>query len=117
MLLIIAILLVLLLVLLTVPISVAFRLDRIKEINGHVIFYWLFWLVRFRIGIPGAVKAVSRHNKKPREKTKKRKQGANVRVVIARPSDRPNLGDIQDGPHQRVQWACDFSLALWVGEI
>jgi hypothetical protein len=82
-LLIIAILLVLLLVLLTVPISVAFRLDRIKEINGHVIFYWLFGLVRFRIGIPGAVKAVSRHNKKPRKKTKKRKQGANVRVVIA----------------------------------
>ena len=70
MLLIIAILLVLLLVLLTVPISVAFRLDRIKEINGHVIFYWLFGLVRFRIGVPGAVKAVSRHNKKPREKTK-----------------------------------------------
>ena len=83
MLLIIAILFVLLLVLLTVPISVAFRMDRIKEINGHVIFHWLFGLVRFRIGIPRAVKAVTRHPKKPREKTKKRKQGGNVRVVIA----------------------------------
>ena len=83
MLLIIAILLVLLLVLLTVPISVTFRMDRIKEINGHVIFHWLFGLVRFRVGIPRAVKAVKRHPKKTREKTKKRKQGDNVRVVIA----------------------------------
>lgn len=83
MLIIIAILLVLLLVLLTVPISVAFRMDRIKEINGHVIFHWLFGLVRLRIGIPGAVKAVSRHKKKSREKTKKRRQNGNVRVVIA----------------------------------
>ncbi len=83
MLIIIAILLLLLLVLLTVPISVAFRMDRIKEINGHVIFHWLFGLVRLRIGIPGAIKAVPRHKKKPRENTKKRWQGGNVRVVIA----------------------------------
>ena len=82
MLLIIAILLVLLLVLLTVPISVTFRMDRIKEFNGHVIFQWLFGLARFRIGIPGAVKAFPRHKKKPRQKTKKRKQDGNVRVVI-----------------------------------
>jgi len=81
-LLIIAILLVLLLVLLTVPISVAFKLDHIKEINGHMMFHWLFGLVRFRIGIPSAVKAVTRHPKKPREKTKKRKQFDNVRIAI-----------------------------------
>ena len=83
MLLIIAILLVLLLVLLIVPISVAFRIDRIEEIKGHVIFHWLFGLVRFRIGIPGAVKAVPCHKRKPRGKSKMRKQGGNVRVVIA----------------------------------
>jgi len=80
---IIVILLVLLLVLLTVPISVAFRLDRIKEINGQVIFHWFFGLVKFRIGIPRAVKAVTRHPKKTRGKTKKYKPGDKVRVVIA----------------------------------
>jgi hypothetical protein len=58
-------------------------MDRIKEINGHVIFHWLFGLVRLRIGIPSAVKAVSRHKKKPRGKIKKRRQVDNVRVVIA----------------------------------
>jgi len=57
-------------------------MERIKEFNGHVIFHWLFGLARFRIGIPGAVKAFPRHKKKPREKTKKRKQDGNVRVVI-----------------------------------
>jgi hypothetical protein len=80
---IIVILLLLLLVLLAVPISVAFRLDRIKEINGQVIFYWFFGLVKFRIGIPRAVKAVTRHPKKIRGKTKKHKPGDKVRVVIA----------------------------------
>ena len=83
MLLIIAIPFVLLLVLLTVPISVAFRMERIRKINGHVVFHWLFGVVRFRIGIPSARKAFPRHKKKPREKTRKSKQGGNIRVVIA----------------------------------
>jgi hypothetical protein len=82
-LLIIAILLVLLLVLMTVPISLAFRIDRIEEIKGHVIFRWFFGLVRFRIGIPAAIKAVTRKKRKPGGKNKKLKQGGNIRVVIA----------------------------------
>lgn len=80
---IIAILLVLLLALLTVPISMAFRIGRTKEIRGHVIFHWLFGLVRFRVGIPGTAKAHLRHKRKPRKKIKKGRQGANVHVVIA----------------------------------
>lgn len=83
MLLTITILLVLLLVLLAVPIAVVFRIDRIKEVDGYVICHWFFGLVRFKIGIPSAVKAVQLHQKKSREKNKKRKQGGNVRVVIA----------------------------------
>jgi hypothetical protein len=82
-LLIIAILLVLVFVLLTVPITVAFRIDRIKKIKGHVIFHWLFGLVRFRIGIPDAAKAFSQHKRKPKGKKRKRKRGGNVRDVFA----------------------------------
>lgn len=82
-LLIIAILLALLLVLLAVPITVAFRIDRIKEIKGQVSFHWFFGLVRFQIGIPGAAKAEPQHKRKPTKKTRKRKPGGNARGVFA----------------------------------
>ena len=82
-LLIIAILLALLLVLLAVPITVAFRIDRIKEIKGQVNFHWLFGLVRFRIGIPGATKAESQRKLRPAKKTRKRKPGSNAHEVFA----------------------------------
>ena len=82
-LLIIAILLVLLLALLAVPITVAFRVDRIKEIKGHVSFHWLYGLVGFRVGIPGAAKADPQLKRKPTEKTRKRRPGAHARGVFA----------------------------------
>jgi hypothetical protein len=62
---------------------VAFRIDRIKEIKGQVSFHWLFGLVRFRIGIPGAANAEPQHKRKPTKKTRKRKPGGNARGVFA----------------------------------
>ncbi len=82
-LLIIAILLVLLPVLLAVPITVVFRIDRINEIRGHVSFHWFFDMVRYRIGIPVAAKAESKHKRKPAKKTRMRKPGGNARGVFA----------------------------------
>jgi len=82
-LLIIAMLLALVCLLLTVPITVEFRIDRIKEIKGQVIFYWLFGLVRFRIGIPGAGKAVPQHKRKPKGKNSKSKRDGFVHGVFA----------------------------------
>jgi Protein of unknown function (DUF2953) len=83
-LLIISILLALLLVLLIVPVTLAFKVDRSKEIKGHVIFRWLFGVVRFRIGIPKTAKAKSQHKRKLREKTGKRKPGIKkVHAVLA----------------------------------
>jgi len=78
-----AILLALLLVLLALPITVAFRVDRIKEIKGHVIFHWLYGLVRFRIGIPGTSKAEPHRKQKHTKKTRKRNPGAHARGVFA----------------------------------
>ncbi len=83
-LLIIAILLAVLLVLLAVPITVAFKIDRIKEIKGQVDFHWFFGLVRFRVGIPGAAKPEpQRKQKKPTKKTSERKPGCNASGVYA----------------------------------
>jgi hypothetical protein len=42
--------------LLTIPIDLAFKLERIQQICGHVNIRWLFGLVRFRINIPGSGK-------------------------------------------------------------
>ena len=82
-LLIIVILLALLLILLAVPITVAFRVDRIKEITGQVRFHWLYGLVRFRIGIPGAAKDKPHRKQKPMKKTGKRRPVRNARSVFA----------------------------------
>jgi hypothetical protein len=81
-LLIIGLLLTLLLVLLAMPITVAFRIDRVKEIKGQVSFRWLFGLVRFRIGIPGDKKHAKRFKRKRVKKTGKRRKGGNARSVI-----------------------------------
>ncbi len=82
-LLIIAVLLALLLVLLAMPVTVAFRIDHIKEVKGQVSFHWLFGLVRFRTEIPGAAKAGPQRKRKPAKKTEKRKTGAHARGVFA----------------------------------
>ena len=114
---IIAILLLLVLVLLIFPISVAFRIERIKAIKGHMVLHWLFGLVRFNIGIPGSIKAIPKHPKKPSKKTKKRRQGDNVRVAIAllkqstfRRRAFQFIKDILCAVHAR-----DFSLRLRIG--
>ncbi|MDH3468239.1 MAG: DUF2953 domain-containing protein [Gammaproteobacteria bacterium] len=78
----IATLFALLLLLLAVPITVAFRIDRIKKVNGYMSFQWLFGLLRFRIGIPGAAKAKPRRKPKPSKKSGKRKPVGNARSVL-----------------------------------
>ena len=82
MLLIIAILLALLVIMLSVPLTVAFRIDRIRETRGHVILYWFFGLLRYRINIPGDVEAVPGRRRKPGAKKKKRKPGVNGRTFF-----------------------------------
>ena len=47
-----AVLLGLLITLLAVPIELAFRIDRIKQIHGRVNIRWLFGLVRFSVDVP-----------------------------------------------------------------
>jgi hypothetical protein len=78
-----AILLALLVVMLSVPMTVAFRIDRIREIRGHVILYWFFGLLRFRINIPGVAKAVSSRKRKPGAKKEKHKLGVNGHTFFA----------------------------------
>jgi hypothetical protein len=70
-------------VLLAVPITVAFRIDCIKEIKGQLSFHWLFGLMRFRISIPGGTKAEPQHKLKPAKKVRKRKRGGAARGVFA----------------------------------
>ena len=72
--------LLLLLFLLAVPVTVAFRVERIEKINGQVSFQWLFGLVRFRIGIPGAE---PRHKRTLAKRTGKRWSGNDARGVLA----------------------------------
>jgi hypothetical protein len=76
---IIAVLLAALLVLLALPVTVAFRINRRKEIKGKVIVHWFFGLVRFRISVPGRPKAEPRPKRVPGKKTGKRKPGAKLR--------------------------------------
>lgn len=78
----IAILLALALMLLAVPITVAFRIDRIEEIRGHMNFRWLFGLVRFRVGIPGAAGPERQRKKASAKEIKERKPGSNARVIL-----------------------------------
>ena len=46
-------------------------------------FHWLFGVVRFRLGIPGATKAEPQRKQKPAKKTVKRRPGSNARDVFA----------------------------------
>lgn len=66
-----------------VPITVAFRINRIEEIKGQLNFQWLFGLMRFRISIPGTAKAEPKHKQKPTKKTRKRKVVGCARGVFA----------------------------------
>lgn len=52
----IAILSGLLVLLLAIPIDLAFKINRIQQISGHVSIRWLFGLVGFRINIPDTAK-------------------------------------------------------------
>lgn len=57
----IAIFLALLIALLAVPISVAFRLNRVTNTEGVIHVRWLFGLVRVRIPVPGKAKPKPSH--------------------------------------------------------
>jgi hypothetical protein len=68
--------------LLAAPITVVFRIDRIKETKGQLSFRWLFGLVRFRFGIPGAAKPKLQRKRKSTERIKERKPGSNARAIL-----------------------------------
>lgn len=78
----IAIVSALLLVLLAVPITVAFRIDRIKEVNGYVSFHWLFGFVRFRIAIPSVGNTKPQRKRQPAKKSGDLKRVGNTRGVV-----------------------------------
>ncbi|UCH81957.1 MAG: DUF2953 domain-containing protein [Nitrospiraceae bacterium] len=65
------------------PVTVAFRVDRITEITGHLNFHWLYGLVRFRIGIPGTAKAGPHRKHKPSKKNGKLRSGPHAHGVFA----------------------------------
>lgn len=77
-----AILLALLLVLLAVPITVAFSIERIREIRGHVNLRWLFGLVRVRMTIPGGVDSTPKRQRRREKISGKRKRAGNSRGAI-----------------------------------
>jgi hypothetical protein len=79
----IAILLALALTLLAVPITVVFRIDRIKEIKGQLSLRWLFGLVRFRVGIPGSANLKTQRRRKPAKRIKVGKPGSSARGIIS----------------------------------
>ena len=78
----IAILLALVLTLLATPITVVFRIDRIEEIKGQLSIRWLFGLVRFRLGIPGAAKPEPQRKQKAVKKIRNRKPGITARAIL-----------------------------------
>jgi hypothetical protein len=87
----------LLIALLAVPIELAFRIDRIKQIHGQVNIRWLFGLVRFSMDVPGIARP-----KKAKEKRKpaavkesgtrgKRSGSANLFALLKQSSFRRRL--------------------------
>jgi hypothetical protein len=68
---------------LVVPITVVFRVDRLDEIKGQLGFRWLFGLVRFQSGIPGADRTKPRRDGKPVKKINERKAGRNARGMFS----------------------------------
>jgi hypothetical protein len=70
-----------LLLALAVPLTVAFRIDRVTEVKGQVIFRWLFGVARLRIGIPSPAKGGPRHKKRPAKKAGKGKPRYAMRGV------------------------------------
>lgn len=80
---IIAIVLGLPLLLLAVPIGVAFRVEGIEAFNGHIAIRWMFGLVRFKFGMPGAGKPALAPNAAPK--------AAKVRVKPDKRNGRPQV--------------------------
>ena len=64
---------VLLVLLLAVPIDLAFRIEGVAPLQGHISVRWLFSLVRFQIPVPGHVKQLRK------SATKKQRAGIAAR--------------------------------------
>ena len=114
---IITVLLALLLMLLTVPITVAFRIERSKEVMGQLTFNWLFGLVRYRKAIPGDAQGASQPKRKRRGKSGKSKRVGNGRTVwtlLKQPPFRRRTVRFIKGIIGAIQ-ARDFYLHLRIG--
>jgi hypothetical protein len=79
---IIALLLALILVLLSLPVTVAFRIDRSRKTRGKVSVRWLFGLVRIKIFVPGEARAGAKR-KKAGKKPGIKKTGPRLRNIVA----------------------------------
>ena len=65
----------LLVLLLAIPIDLAFKINRNRQINGHLSIRWLFGLVRFRINIPDTTKT----GKTTTDKSLKNRKSHNIK--------------------------------------
>ncbi|UCE32051.1 MAG: DUF2953 domain-containing protein [Burkholderiales bacterium] len=85
----VAALLVLPVLLLAVPVSIAFRFERIGAFSGRIAVRWLFGLARFRFRLPAEPSAKRerearkpRKKKAPRQRSQRRGGSRNVLAVI-----------------------------------
>ena len=104
-------------VLLTVPIMVAFRVDRSKEFKGQVYVNWFFGLVRFRINMPADLKTECQRRRISKAKKPKRTKGrarTAFRILLKEPLFRRRLfrfvKDLLGAVHAR-----DLYLRLRIG--
>ena len=65
-----------LLALLAVPLEIAFQLDRVEALEGHVSFRWLFGLVRVRLAVPRVRPTPPGPAPKPRPARERRRRKA-----------------------------------------
>jgi hypothetical protein len=64
----------LLILLLAIPLDLTFNINRVNQLQGQLMFLWLFGLVRFKVSIPDNVLTNNRKYNLKRSKTKKPKQ-------------------------------------------
>lgn len=99
-----------LVLLLAVPLEVAFQLDRVVALEGHVSFRWLFGLVRFRLAVPRVRPTPPGPAAEPRAARERRRRsagaGAARGLAVLRQSDFRRrvhrlLGDLVRAIHVR----------------
>lgn len=70
-----------LVLLLAIPLEVAFQLDRVEALGGHVSFRWLLGLVRVRFAIPRVRRAPREPAAEPAAGGERKRRAAGVRAA------------------------------------